>query len=95
MSILEETLATIVPADRAAMDAAWQRWDSSPRESWEKASPSSSWSRPHRNTGYPFPAKARARYSCRRSPPTTPKEIMDAVPLWFLHFYSMAPGGNW
>lgn len=28
MSILEETLAAIVPADRAAMDAAWQRWDS-------------------------------------------------------------------
>ena len=28
MSILEETLAAIVPADQAAMDAAWQRWDS-------------------------------------------------------------------
>ena len=28
MSILEETLAAIVPADRAAMNAAWQRWDS-------------------------------------------------------------------
>ena len=28
MSILEETFAAIVPADRAAMDAAWQRWDS-------------------------------------------------------------------
>ena len=28
MSILEETLVAIVPADRAAMDAAWQRWDS-------------------------------------------------------------------